>query len=1059
VTAGRGLIDIPIRHARTVVLALVLILAAGIASYQSIPKESDPDIEIPVIYVSLSHEGISPEDSERLLVRPLEQALRALEGIKEIGSTAYQGGAAVTLEFYAGSDTQKALQDVREKVDSVKADLPEETDEPSVQEVTLSRMDPMIVLQLGGGLPERVLTRIARDLKDEIEGIAGVLEVQTAGDREEVIDVMVDPLAMESYGISQADLFSLVDRNNRLVAAGSLSSERGSFAVKVPGVFESVEDVLSLPVKVDGQRVVEFRDVASVRRTYKDATTFARINGEPSISLEVIKRTGANVIDTVDEVRALVERESALWPAAVSVTYSRDKSNDIRNMLGDLENNVLSAVLLVFIVIIGILGTRSALLVGIAIPGSFLTAILVLNTLSINVNIVVLFSLIMAVGMLVDGAIVVTELADRKMAEGLEPKDAYSAAASRMAWPITASTLTTLAAFFPLLFWPDTTGEFMRYLPLTLIATLSASLIMALVFVPTLGGLFGRRGAQDADRLRALAAAEQGDLDDIGGLTGAYLRALKLALRVPLLAIGAVTALLVSIYVAFGVAGNGLEFFPDVEPEFASVNIRARGDLSPRERDELVRIVEQRVLDMAEFESLYARTSPSRDSGTSDIIGTLQLQFVDWSLRRPAVEILSEIRERTSDIAGVIIEPRTPRAGPSNDKPIAIELASRFPGKLETATQLVREAMERVPGLQDIEDSRPLPGIEWRLQVDRAEAARYGADVTLVGNAVQLVTNGLKIGEYRPDDADDEIDIRVRYPATSRSLDAMDALRVPSDRGLVPISNFVERAPAQKIGNLERTDLRRTMTIQTDVAPGEQVTERVSALQELLPTIGLDPAVTVSFRGDNEEQLSSMRFLARAMLIALAIIYIVLVTQFNNLFQGLLILTAVLFSTGGVLLGHLLLAQPFGLVMSGIGVIALAGIVVNNNIVLIDTFNHLRQQAMPVEEAILRTCAQRLRPVLLTTVTTILGLLPMVFGINIDFIGRSVTIGGPSAQWWTQLSSSVAGGLAFATVLTLLLTPTMLMLQSRVESALDRLRRRFTGDHGSALDPELSESN
>ncbi|MEM9388166.1 MAG: efflux RND transporter permease subunit [Pseudomonadota bacterium] len=1028
-----AIIDFAVHHARTVLLGLLLILIAGAFSYVSIPKEADPDVEIPVIYTSLSHEGISPEDAERLLVRPVEQSLRAIEGIKKISSNAYQGGASVTLEFDAGVDTSLALQDVREKVDGVKAELPEETDEPIVSEVTLSRMDPMLVLQLSGAVQERVLTRLARDLKDDIEGLAGVLEVNTAGDREEVIEVLVDPRAMESYEISQSELFQLVDRNNRLVAAGTLQGERGRFPVKVPGVFETVEDVMAMPVKADGDRIVALQEIASIRRTYKDATSFARIDGRPSISLEIIKRAGANVIDTVDEVRALVERESALWPSAVKASFSRDKSRDIRNMLSDLENNVLSAVLLVFVVIIGILGLRSALLVGVAIPGSFLAAMLVLNLMDINVNIVVLFSLIMAVGMLVDGAIVVTELADRKMAEGLPRKDAYATAAKRMALPITASTLTTLAAFFPLLFWPDVTGQFMRYLPITLIAVLTASLVMALVFVPTLGGIFGRAGTLDPKAQAELAAAEQGDLDEIRGLTGAYLRVLRVALRVPLLAVTGVTALLVGIYIAYGTFGRGMEFFPDVEPEFSSVEVRARGDLSPQEQDALVRQVEARILDMPEFDSVYARTGASRDEGTSDIVGTIQLQFVDWSERRPAAQILEEIRERTADLAGIVVTARTPRAGPSNDKPIIIEVSSRYPERLEMVTTRVRQLLEEVPGLQDVSDSRPLPGIEWRLNVDRAEAARYGADVTLVGNAVQLVTNGLKIGEYRPDDADDEVEIRVRYPASSRSLTEIDSLRVPSDRGLVPIGNFVTRRPAQEVGTLERTDLRRTMSVKSDVRPGVQIPERVAVLREAVGELSFDRSVNVSFRGDSEEQESSQAFLLSAMLVAVAIIYIILVTQFNSLFQGFLILTAVLFSTGGVLLGHLLLQQPFGLVMSGIGVIALAGIVVNNNIVLIDTYNTLRAAGMEATEAILRTCAQRIRPVLLTTVTTVLGLLPMVFGINLDFFDREILIGGPSAQWWTQLSSAVAGGLAFATVLTLLLTPSMLMLQARVE--------------------------
>jgi len=1038
----KGLIEGALSHSRTVLLSLIFIILAGITTYRSIPKEAQPDVEIPYIYVSISHEGISPEDAERLLVRPMEQELRALEGVKEMTSSGYEGGANVTMEFDAGIDTAVALQDVRAKVDLAKAELPDETDEPTVNEVKISRIDPMLIINLSGKVPERTLATIARDLEETIESIPGVLDVETSGKREELMEVLVDPLAMESYGLTQQELFNLVARNNKLVAAGALQTGQGRFPVKVPGVFESVEDVLSLPVKVDGKRIVHFRDIADVRRTYKDAQSYARINGEPAIALEVVQRTGANIILTIERVREVVEAESALWPTGVDVTYSRDSSRDIRNMLTDLQNNVILAVLLVLIVIIGILGLRNALLVGIAIPGSFLTGILILGVGGLTINIVVLFSLIMAVGMLVDGAIVVTELADRKMAEGLDRRAAYSEAARRMAWPIIASTATTLAAFAPLVFWPGVTGEFMKYLPLTLIATLSASLLMALVFVPTLGSLFGKTGALSPKAREQLAAAEIGDLNSLTGFTGGYVRFLRRALKRPLLTAGMVTALLVIVFVAYGRMGHGVEFFPDVEPEFARVNIAARGDLSVDEKDELVRRVERRVLDMPEFESLYARTGGGGRNSREDQIGSLQMQLVDWEFRRPAAQILEEVRDRTSDIAGVVVETKTPRAGPGGDKPIVIELSSRFPDALAAAVSRVRAVLDGMNGLEDIEDSRPLPGIEWRIGVDRAQAARFGADVTLVGNTIQLVTNGIKIGEYRPDDADEEIDIRVRYPLGNRNLDEIDKLRVPSAAGPIPISNFVTRTPAQKVGTIDRTDMRRTMSISADVAPGVLADLKVQELRAALMELEPDPRVAVTFRGDKEDQDEASAFLSKAMLVAVFVIAIILVTQFNSLYQALLILTAVLFSTGGVLLGHLIMNMPFGIVMSGIGVIALAGIVVNNNIVLIDTYNNLRAHGMEAFEAVMRTCAQRLRPVLLTTATTILGLMPMVLGINVNLVEREITIGGPSSQWWVQLSASVAGGLAFATVLTLLLTPSLLVAQAGAASRWRARRER-----------------
>jgi multidrug efflux pump len=579
----------------------------------------------------------------------------------------------------------------------------------------------------------------------------------------------------------------------------------------------------------------------------------------------------------------------------------------------------------------------------------------------------------------------------------------------------------------------------MKYLPITLIAVLSASLIMALLFVPTLGSIFGRTGANTAEARRNLAAAETGNLDEVTGMTGSYVQLLKHTLRRPWLGVAGVSGLLLAVYAAFFLFGKGIEYFPEVEQPFGMVDIRARGDLSTGERDRLVREVEERVLGMPEIEFLYAK-SGGNTHGSEDQIGSLTLNYIDWDRRRPSDDILAEIRDRTADLVGIRIETRKPDPGPPIGKPIHLEFSSRFPVLLDQAVERVRKVMEDREAIVNIEDSRPLPGIEWQIKVDRAEAARFGADVSLVGAMVQLVTNGIKIGEYRPDDSDDEIDIRVRYPEDSRSLAQIDELRIPTEQGLVPISTFIERVPAQKVGTITRTDMRRTLTIDADVAAGYLVDDVVRELKAELPQLDIDPRVSAAFRGSTEDQQEDMDFLARAMMMALAIMAIILVTQFNSIYQAGLILTAVVFSTGGVLLGHLVMGKPFGVIMSSVGVITLAGIVVNNNIVFIDTYNVLRSRGEPPFDAILRTCAVRLRPVLLTTVTTIIGLLPMVLGVNINLIERDISIGAPSSQWWTQLASSVAGGLAFATILTLLLTPSLLMIQANVLARVRRYR-------------------
>ncbi|MBM3559345.1 MAG: efflux RND transporter permease subunit, partial [Alphaproteobacteria bacterium] len=482
-----SLIDAALSRTRTTVAVLVLLLIAGAVAFVDIPKEAEPDVNIPYVYVLLTHDGIAPEDAERLLARPIETKLRGIGGVKEMRSQAYQGGASVLLEFKAGFDVERALNDVREKVDQAKPDLPADTDEPTVQDVNLS-LFPVLIVTLGGDVPERTLLRIARDLRDRVEALPPVLEVKIGGDREELVEIVVDPMKLESYGIDAQEVLDGLSRSNVLIAAGSLDTGDGRFRVQLPGLFERVQDVLTMPIKVNGDAVVTIGDVAEVRRTFRDRTTVARLGGKPAVALEVSKRTGENIIDTNAQVRALVEAERANWPASIEVTYSQDKSKNIRNMLTDLTNNIVSAGLLVMVVVIGALGLRSGLLVGLAIPGSFLTGILVLQTMSLTVNIVVLFSLILAVGMLVDGAIVVTEYADRKLMEGEPPPVAYAIAARRMAWPIIASTATTLAAFAPLLFWPGVVGEFMKFLPITLVVVLSTSLAMALLFVPVLGG-------------------------------------------------------------------------------------------------------------------------------------------------------------------------------------------------------------------------------------------------------------------------------------------------------------------------------------------------------------------------------------------------------------------------------------------------------------------------------------------------------------------------------------------------------------------------------------------
>ncbi len=1012
-----ALIAAALDRSRTSLMILTFLIFGGLAAYVAIPKESNPDVAIPIIYVSVTLEGISPEDGERLLVRPLEQELRSLEGVKEMRSVSSEGHASVTLEFDAGFDAKVALADVREKVDTARSKLPEEADEPTVNEVNVA-LFPVLSIGLSGPIAENELVYIARRLKENIEGIAEVLSVEIGGDREDLLEIVVDPQVLDSYGIDYNELFNLVSRNNRLVAAGSLDTGAGRMSMKVPGVIEDLEDVMKMPIKVVGDSVVTFADVASIRRTFKDPTGFARINGQPAIVLEVAKRSGANIIETIAQVKALMERAQPLLPPGVEVSYIMDQSQEVRNMLGDLLNNVLTAIVLVLILVVASMGMRSALLVGLTIPGAFLTGILLIWMLGFTLNIVVLFSLILVAGMLVDGAIVVSELADRYLHQGQSPRQAWANAATRMAWPVIASTATTLVVFLPLLFWPGVVGQFMKYLPATVILCLLASLAMALVFLPVLGAVSGGNA-----RAQAQGLSRAGN---------AYRRLLEKLLRRPGLTLLGMLALIALIYVGYGRFNHGVEFFPDVEPESAQIWLRARGDLSVQEKDALLKQVESQVLGMREVKALYARSLAQPDGQLgADVIGTLQFQFVDWHQRRPAKDILAEMSQRTAGIPGVVLEFRKQEQGPTDGKPVKLQISAMDPALGEQWVERIRDEMTRLGGFTDIEDDRALPGIEWRIKVDREAAARFGADVLSVGNAVQMITNGLKLATYRPEDATDEVDIRVRLPGNWRSLDQLGRLTLNTPAGQVPLSNFVDLQPAPKVGTLRRVDGDRTITLQADLAEGARLDERLKALREALGEVPAE--VKVKFAGEDADQREAATFLMTAFIVAIFLMAIILVTQFNSLYQAALVLSAIVLSTAGVLMGLLINGQSFGIVMVGMGLIALAGIVVNNNIILIDTYNQLRRQGLEPREAALETGSLRLRPVLLTAVTTILGLMPMVLSINVDLVTPSLGFGAPSTQWWTQLSSAIAGGLAFATVLTLLLTPCLLVLGARFE--------------------------
>ena len=1039
----KTVIEAAFARAGAVILTLIVLSGLGISSYIQIPKEAAPDVDIPVAYVSVGYEGISPEDSERLLVKPLEKHLRSVEGLDTMSSVASEGYASVSLEFAAGEDIDLLIADVRLAVDEAKPDLPAEADEPKVTEVSLS-LFPILTAALYGPVSEREMVTAARDIKDKLEALPGVLEVEIGGDREEVLEILLDASAIEAYGLDPSAVIRLVSGNNQLVTAGAIDDGGGRLLVKVPGVIESVDDLINMPVSARNGTTITFGDIAVVRRAFRQAEGWSRVNGEPAVVLDVRKRVGANIIKVVEMAREVIDAEAPKIGDGVKVSYLFDDSKDVRNLLSDLGNNVAAAVIIVMVVVLAALGLRNATLVGLAIPGSFFIGISILNLMGVTMNIVVLFSLILVAGMLVDGVIVTTEYADRRIAMGSSRREAYRLGAQRMAWPIISSTITTLMVFLPLLVWPGIVGQFMKYLPITVISVLSASLFMALIFIPVLGGFIGKKRMPKG--LVSTSAPRS------------YRWLLKQAIRYPLVIMASVIAIIVGSFIGYASTGLGVSFFPDIEPDQAQVQVLARGDLSAKERDAIVSSAEQAILPVDGVQDFYSRSFRQGGGGNQsprDSVGTIRTVFTEWNERDPASTLMDRMRELISGLAGADFSITKQAQGPGGALPIRIEILGDDMAEIGDATEAVVARMDEIGGFVDIADSRPLPGLEWTLVTDREAASRHGVSISGLGTMIKLLTRGVRISDFRPDDSEDELDVVMRFMGDQRNLDRLRELRVPAaDGSYVPLSVFARLQPREKSGDIERKEGTRYMYINSGVADGMLPAERFEKLKVSLAETPLTQNVLVSFGGEDEDIAETQAFLGSSFMLSLVLMVIVLMLQFNSLWQAFVTMSAIVLSTGGVVLGLWAAGQPFGIVMCGLGVISLAGIVVNNNIVLIDTYNEYRKRGYDARHAAFRAGLVRFRPVVLTAITTILGLLPMVFQLTIKILDREVLVGAPSSQWWTQLSSSIAGGLTFATILTLVATPAMLVIGGRfirtpaasgpsmMRRLYDRVRRR-----------------
>ncbi|WOI53767.1 efflux RND transporter permease subunit [Parvularcula sp. LCG005] len=1055
-----SIVDAAFDRSKVALLLLVVLGYLGVSTYLTAPREADPDIPLPFVSVILPLPGVAPEDAERLLIRPTETELQNLEGLVQMDAAAFDSVAQFMLEFEPGLDMDQVVINVREAVSRAKSEFPAAAMEPQVREINAQTMFPVIKVIVSGEAPERALLEAAKALQDRLMAVPGVMDVELVGDREEVVNIVISPEAMALYGLTPLEVSGAIRNNNTLVTGGNLRFEDGSYAVKLPGLLESLDDLRAVPVRADANDIVTLGDIAEIRRTFDDPDGYARFNGNTAIALDVTKRSDINLLDLTEAVKTLSLQTAAEWPSTMTVSFMGDTSILVDSIFSSLTASIALAIILVMIVVVAALGLRSALLVGIAIPASFLIGFAFIGFFGFTLNNLVMFSLVLSVGMLVDGAIVIVELADRRMAEGADRRDAFLEASKRMFWPIVASTATTLAAFVPFLFWDAIEGYFMRWIPITLILVLSSSLAVALIFLPVIGASFGiPDGMKRRFHLKGqVEGRERVDLDNIDpttlpGFTGSYARMVASLVKKPVLMIGLTVIGVMMIGKFFALSNVPVEQFLRVDNEQINVYIHGRGNISSGETLEVAQEVERRVMTHPAVEFVYVHTGPEVARGRDapiEAIAQVDIDLIPYADRDHSLEVVEEIRSMTQGIPGVIVEVRQPEQGPMVGKDVQIELRADNYDHARAAAARVRRFMEEsttsvdgqvIPTFIDIEDNQPLPGIEWVLDVDRSEAGRYGLSIADVGAAIQLATDGLIVDTYRPDDTEEELDIRLRYPEDDQTLGQLEQIEIATPLGNVPLSNFVKRVPARQLNRLDRRDSSRLLEIQGNAnrtVPGHPVSQdqATAAMADWLDSGALSEefgqSVQWRLRGAAEKTAETGAWFQGAMVAAMAMIGLILLLQFNSFYHAALTLSAVVLSVYGVLLGVALSGQYVSQIMTGVGIVALAGIVVNNNIVLIDTYHSLRQAGLGVHEASIRTAAQRLRPVLLTTITTIIGLLPMVFEINIDFKRATVGIGNATSDWWVLLSSAIVYGLAFATLLTLILTPVLLAAPTEI---------------------------
>lgn len=1048
-----------VRYAPTVLLAVLCIVTFGSLSYVQLPRESAPDVKIPVVLISTIYVGVSPEDIESIVTIPLENELAGVKDIKKMSSTSAEGASIISLEFEPDVVIEDALQRVRDRVNRVKPSLPDDIEEPAVQEVSFSDL-PILLVTIAGPVDQEQLKEYGESLAEETKRIPGVLDADLSGGRTRQIRIQFDPRRVTHYGFSYNDIINAIRNENVNIPGGEVVAGGSSFLVRVPGEFDAISQIENVAVKRREGAPIFVRDLARVVDTYAEAETYARMNGQPAVSLAVTKRSGANIIDIADAVRELSATHAESWEAGVDYRILADQSTQIRNMVSDLQNNILTALILVVGVVLFFMGARNSLFVAIAIPLSMLMSFVFIQVFGMTLNMIVLFSLILALGMLVDNAIVVVENVYRHMEEGKNLFNASVDGTREVAMAVAASTATTVAAFFPMVFWEGLMGQFMGYLPKTVIIVLLSSLIVAVAILPVATSRLMQRKKTPTSTEDTVPAVEA---EPSGRLMQQYKLLLKASIRHKYLSAGIGVATLLLSFVAYGFLNHGTEFFPDTEPNRATVSVRTPDGTDLETTDRIVRQIEAILGGQENIDVFVAETgvsgggTPLEGASASANQARITIDFLpDRNSAKEGEQVrventrdtIERLRNTLTQIPGAEIRIEKENLGPPVGPPIAVEISGEEFNSLGELAAQVRREMLLIEGTADLKDDYRVNRPELRLRIDRGAAKRVGASTVEVANAVRTAVSGTKASTLR--DGKDEYDIIVEVdPAQASDVQSVLNLRIPGredtnpDTFSIPLSAVASYEMAGGSGALRHVDQELVVTIEGNIAEGyneNEVREGVIALLDRLEADGtVQPGYDLRLGGANDEQRDAQAFLSRAFLIAVFLISVVLVTQFNSFTLPSIIMASVVLSLVGVLWGLIITGTPFGVIMTGIGVISLAGVVVNNAIVLLDYVEQLRERGYEVNDALVKAGMTRFRPVMLTAITTILGLVPMALGISFDFTNFKLLIGGQNAEFWGPMAIAVIFGLLFATILTLVMVPTMYSIIEDLKARFDTL--------------------